>query len=86
MKFYIFFLVTECILAVYNIEQCDNCGLEIQVKGEVPGQKPLTSLFQTEIKCPRNLPQFCDFASNCEAVVDLSKFGVEKLIHFFGKG
>ncbi|CBY22844.1 unnamed protein product [Oikopleura dioica] len=67
MKIYIILLLAGCILAVYNIEQCDNCGLEIQ----------------TEIKCPRNLPQFCDFASNCEAVVDLSQFGVEKLIHFF---
>ena len=84
MKFYIIFLVTGCILAVYNIEQCDNCGLEIQVKTKI--LRAFISLFQTEIKCPRNLPQFCDFASNCEAVVDLSNFGVEKLIHFFGKG
>ena len=35
MKFYIILLLVGCILAVYNIEKCDNCGLEIQVKTKI---------------------------------------------------
>ncbi|CAG5111774.1 Oidioi.mRNA.OKI2018_I69.chr2.g6048.t1.cds [Oikopleura dioica] len=53
MRIILNLFLIECIQAVYNIEQCDNCGLDIQ----------------TEIKCPRNLPQFCDFAPNCEAIL-----------------